>query len=102
MLFQFFLFLPHSNIYTHKLFDKQVVRLVPGQMQVQQVQTTAGPALIAVPTVPGTTAVPTLGAIPTPVSPLHKKLKKKKKREEDPPRLDLANLIKISGKLLFL
>uniref|UniRef100_A0A0A9XCI3 GLTSCR protein conserved domain-containing protein n=3 Tax=Lygus hesperus TaxID=30085 RepID=A0A0A9XCI3_LYGHE len=85
----------------------QVLRLVPGQMQLQQIQTSSGPTLIAVPanTQPAqrSTPSPQTHSQPTAIAIAHKKLKKKKKREDEQPppqthhRLDLANLIKISG-----
>ncbi|CAB0001001.1 unnamed protein product [Nesidiocoris tenuis] len=86
----------------------QVLRLVPGQMQLQQIQTSSGPTLIAVPA-QQPAPQPAPRAVSSPQAPqttaitfAHKKLKKKKKREDEQPappthRLDLANLIKISG-----
>ncbi|XP_054289400.1 mucin-4-like isoform X1 [Macrosteles quadrilineatus] len=70
----------------------QLVRLVTGQtLQLQHIQTSSGPALIAVPA-PTTPTPP-----PQPSSPKNKLKKKKKKEDEGPTRLDLANLMKLSG-----
>ncbi|KAG8277102.1 GLTSCR protein [Homalodisca vitripennis] len=72
----------------------QYVRLLSGQMlQLQQIQTSSGPTIIAVPA-PST---PTPPPQPPPSPTLIKKVKKKKKKEEEPTRLDLANLMKLSG-----
>lgn len=77
------------------LFIQQLVRLMSsGQtLQLQQIQTSSGPALIAVPQPSTPTPPPQPSQSPT----LIKKAKKKKKKEEEPTRLDLANLMKLSG-----
>lgn len=71
-------------------------------MHLQQIQTSSGPTLIAVPS-PAIAQQPKSSSpspqhnSPTNIAALaQKKIKKKKKKEEE-PRLDLANLIKISG-----
>ena len=72
---------------------------MPGQMQLQQIQTSSGPTLIAVPSQQVTaraTPPPQQLATSQAALALAKKSKKKKKKEEE-PRFDLANLIKISG-----
>lgn len=65
-------------------------------MQLQQIQT-SGPTFIAVPSPAASRTTP---PPPTPSAIAIKKLKKKKKDKEE-PRLDLANLIKISGKVYY-
>jgi hypothetical protein len=77
-----------------------VLRLVPGQMQLQQIQTSSGPTLIAVPSAQMTaraTPPPPQQITTSPATLTLAKKSKKKKRKEEEPRLDLANLIKISG-----
>ncbi|RZF49214.1 hypothetical protein LSTR_LSTR010944 [Laodelphax striatellus] len=96
---------------------QQVVQLLQG-IQLQQIQTSSGPTLIAVPSsmaapppqpqpAPSPSPAPVQTPTPPPSPSLHKKppppqpppitaSKKKKKREEE-PRLDLLNLMKISG-----
>lgn len=83
---------PQAVIVQGRTQAHQVVRLVPGQMQLQQIQT-SGPTFIAVPSPAASRTTP---PPPTPSAIAIKKLKKKKKDKEE-PRLDLANLIKISG-----
>lgn len=119
------------------------MRLITGQsLQLQQVQTSSGPALVAVPSMQPTlqqatsthtaTVVPSVAAVPMQTSVFNQNVikkttnhlnsnsnctsnqfsnissansnfptgnhKKKKRREEETTKLDLANLIKISGK----
>ncbi|CAH1390151.1 unnamed protein product [Nezara viridula] len=83
---------PQAVIVQGRTQAHQVVRLVPSQMQLQQIQT-SGPTFIAVPSPAASRTTP---PPPTPSAIAIKKLKKKKKDKEE-PRLDLANLIKISG-----
>ncbi|KAL1117375.1 hypothetical protein AAG570_004701, partial [Ranatra chinensis] len=85
---------PQAVIVQGRTQAHQVLRLVPGQMQLQQIQTSSGPTFIAVPS--QATAVQTQPQMTAAALIAHKKAKKKKKKEEE-PRLDLANLIKISG-----
>lgn len=84
---------PQAVIVQGRTQAHQVVRLVPGQMQLQQIQT-SGPTFIAVPSPAAQRTTPP--PPPAPAAIAIKKLKKKKKEKEE-PRLDLANLIKISG-----
>ncbi|XP_073974926.1 uncharacterized protein isoform X2 [Rhodnius prolixus] len=93
---------PQAVIVQGRTQAHQVLRLVPGQMHLQQIQTSSGPTLIAVPS-PAIAQQPKSSSpspqhnSPTNIAALaQKKIKKKKKKEEE-PRLDLANLIKISG-----
>lgn len=117
------------------------MRLITGQsLQLQQVQTSSGPALVAVPSMQPTlqqttsthtaTVVPSVAAVPMQTSVFNQNVikkttnhinsdfitnnqisnsnsgnisslnssKKKKKKEEETTKLDLANLIKISGR----
>ena len=122
----------------------QVVRLITGQsLQLQQVQTSSGPALVAVPSIQPTlqqatsthtaTVVPSVATVPMQTSVFNQNVikkttnhvnsnsnctsnqlsnislanssaisnnKKKKRKEEETTKLDLANLIKISGKYI--
>ncbi|XP_050543090.1 uncharacterized protein LOC126906555 [Daktulosphaira vitifoliae] len=79
--------------------SNQVVRLVSGQsVQLQQIQTCSGPALVALPaTTPPSTITPPLS------NNRSMNIKKKKPKiqsrphDDEPVRLDLANLIKLSG-----
>lgn len=109
-----------------------MVRLFTGQsLQLQQVQTSSGPAFVAVPSMQPTlqqsnttqtaTVVPSMTTIPLQTSVINQNVikktnhvntscgsnqvqynsgstyKKKKRKEEETTKLDLANLIKISG-----
>ncbi|XP_014261538.2 polyhomeotic-like protein 3 [Cimex lectularius] len=86
---------PQAVIVQGRTQAHQVLRFVPSQVQLQQIQTSSGPTIIAVPSpAPPRTATPSQ---PSPLALAQKKIKKKKKKEDEPTRLDLANLIKISG-----
>ncbi len=111
----------------------QVVRFIAGQsLQLQQVQTSSGPAYVAVPSISPTlqqtnstqsaTVVPSVATVPIQTSVFNQNVikktnqvntscisnqhlnsssnnkKPKKRKEEETTKLDLANLIKISGK----
>lgn len=79
------------------MYCLQLVRLVPGQtLQLQQIQTSSGTALIAVPT--PSTPTPPPQPPPSPNTLLKKAKKKLKKKEDEPARLDLANIMKLSGR----
>lgn len=118
------------------------MRLITGQsLQLQQVQTSSGPALVAVPSMQPTlqqttsthtaTVVPSVATVPVQTSVFNQNVikkttnhvnsnytsnqignnysghnstnnsKKKKRREEETTKLDLANLIRISGEYIF-
>lgn len=109
-----------------------MVRFITGQsLQLQQVQTSSGPAFVAVPSIQPTlqqtsstqsaSVVPSVATLPIQTSVISQNVikktnninnaytgsqipnntnsnyKKKKRREEETTKLDLANLIKISG-----